>query len=87
MKANMKTNFLFKCCFVLCLFAYAHFVEAGFMFSANLSGDQEVPPAMTLASGLAMGELTGTSGSYVFNYQIDYAELSSPIIDAVGDGH
>ncbi|GAC15265.1 CHRD family protein [Aliiglaciecola lipolytica E3] len=83
----MKIKFMNKIFYVLFLSAFSFLANAGFMFSTTLSGDQEVPPVATAASGMAMGELTGMSGSYVFTYQIDYMDLSSPIIDIAGGGH
>ncbi len=74
--------------FLLCaVTAFAQVANADIIFSATLSGDQEVPDAETTASGSAIGELTGEAGSYVFTYEINYTGLSSPIIDIAGGGH
>ncbi|GAA6185454.1 MULTISPECIES: CHRD domain-containing protein [Aliiglaciecola] len=83
----MKIKFMIKISYVLLLSTFSYLANASFMFSATLEGEQEVPSIVTTASGMAMGELSGMSGSYVFNYQIDYMDLSSPIIDIAGGGH
>ncbi|MCW8091203.1 CHRD domain-containing protein [Alteromonas sp. ASW11-130] len=82
----MKTKIIVQSLFI-CVAAYAHVANADIIFTATLSGDQEVPSVTTPASGSAIGELSGTAGSYVFTYEINYTNLSSPIIDAAGGGH
>lgn len=83
----MKVHLLSKLLFIVCFSFASAFANAGLVFMASLSGDQEVPPVATAASGMATAELTGTAGAYVLTYQIDYMDLSSPIIDLAGGGH
>ncbi|GAB5382209.1 MAG: hypothetical protein Alis3KO_20730 [Aliiglaciecola sp.] len=83
----MKVHLFLKLLCILCFSFVSVFANAGLIFTASLSGDQEVPPVATAASGMATAELTGAAGSYVLTYQIDYMDLSSPIIDLAGGGH
>ncbi len=54
--------------------------HATIMFTATLDGLQETPvPVITPASGTATGALTGSAGSWVFEYSITYADLTAPI--------
>lgn len=48
-------------------------------FTSNLSGAQEVPPTNTPATGTATSTLTGDPGSYVFNYTVNYSNLTSGV--------
>lgn len=64
----------FFCITIFTLFALS--ANAGPMFSATLGGDQEVPTSASAASGSAMAELTGTAGSYMLTYTIDFIGLS-----------
>ncbi len=60
----------------------------GFNFQAALTGEQEVPPVLTTAQGSAIATLTGEPGSYVFDYEVNYSGLSSPIAPiGVTGGH
>jgi CHRD domain len=54
---------------------------ASITFSSVLNGAQEVPPVNTTAMGSATGNLSGSAGSYVFSYNIDYSKLQG-VIDA-----
>ncbi|NMH59142.1 CHRD domain-containing protein [Alteromonas ponticola] len=83
----MKIKVLLHSLLVCAVATFAHVANADIIFTGTLSGDQEVPGVETTASGSAMGELTGTTGSYVFTYEINYSDLSSPIIDILGGGH
>ena len=52
--------------------------EAGTVFVSSLSGAGERPvPVSTPATGKAVMELTGSEGSYVLTYTINYANLGS----------
>ena len=61
-------------------------------FTATLAGANERPdPVVSPGSGTATGTLTGEDGSWVFTYQIVYADLTGPatvghIHDAVNPG-
>ncbi|MCW8107167.1 CHRD domain-containing protein [Alteromonas ponticola] len=83
----MKLKVILQSLLVCALTSFAHVANAGVIFTATLSGDQEVPSVDTTATGSAMGELTGTAGAYVFTYEINYSGLSSPIVDIFGGGH
>ncbi len=50
-------------------------VRAGTDFSANLDGLQEVPPNASPAFGTLDGTLSGSAGSYVFNFNADFSGL------------
>lgn len=72
----------FPLALTICLLATAHTAHAIMIdLKATLSGDQEVPPVMTDAFGSMTGVLTGDFGmnNFVLQYEIDYADLSSPI--------
>ena len=70
---------------VAALFAWMP-ASATVLFSAVLSGSQEVPPNASTASGQATGMLTGGPGAYVFSYEIEYSGLTAPINTAGGTG-
>src|SRR4051812_5784225 len=51
------------------------FAQADVQFSANLEGLQEVPPNASPAFGSLDGTLSGSAGSYVFNFNADFSGL------------
>ncbi|QDV73551.1 CHRD domain-containing protein [Botrimarina mediterranea] len=53
-------------------------------FPAFLSGDQEVGPVATPATGIGTLDLTGGPGAWVATYSLSYSDLLSPIVNPPG---
>ena len=53
-------------------------------FSAIMSGDQEVGPVATPATGIGTLDLTGGPGAWVATYSLSYSGLLSPIVNPPG---
>ena len=61
------------------LLAFTGAAHGGTIFVSTLGGDQERPnPVTTDATGTGTAELTGSAGSYVLTYQVEYDGLTSP---------